>query len=204
MTTVDLYFDVSCVHSYIGFRQLRRALTVIRSDLSDVIVHLLPLLVAPEAPIGDYEPIQDVHRRDLGPAWRSMEEAMAKRGAIAGAPINFSRTKFTSTIPAHAAIQLVQAQDPRGAEGLVDELFHAYFMEGAMISDLDWLAGFCSRLGYVTPTLTSTEGEKVRKQVRHAHIKRITSAPTLMFPDGYKLTGAQGREGYAAALRDHI
>lgn len=201
--TLDLYVDVACVHSYMGFRQLRRALTDTRSTQDDVILHIRPLLVAPDAPIGDYEPIQDVHRRDLGAAWRSMEESMAQRGASAGAPMNFSDVKFTSTIPAHVAVQQLQEKDPRSSEELLDHLFHAYFVGGAMISDIDWLAEFCLRHEYSAPTFVPPAVEQVRKQAKNARLRGVTSAPTLVFPDGYRVTGARSQEQYASALRVH-
>lgn len=203
MTTIDLYADVACVHSYLGYSQLRRALSQVRARQVVVDVRVQPFLIVPTEPIGEYESLQDRHRRMFGPSWRETETQMEHRGASVGAPINFGKVKFTSTILAHAAIQQVQAVSLRHGETLLARLFVAYFADGSLISDTNWLRSLCSDEGLQTPTLTNDEYNRVLGLDQKARQNGISVAPTLQFPDGYRIVGARSTEEYEGALTTH-
>lgn len=198
--TLDLYADIACVHSYLGFQQLRIALKTARARGQSITVRMQPLLIAPDAPIGASEPLQQVHRRDLGPNWRALEEGMAARGVRAGAPMNFDRVRFTSTVPALAAIQQTQDHDARQAEELTAALFHAYFVAGDLVSDLDWLDAFCRERGMPRVTIDNDALERVKAASHDARAHGINSAPTLALPDGRLVAGARAQGVYASLI----
>lgn len=203
MSSLALYADVACVHSYLGFTQLRRALGDARRDGRHIELRLHPLLVAPDAPVGRGEPLQDVHSRDLGLQWRSMESAMTCKGKAAGAPMDFKRVQFTSTIPAHVVVQQAQRQAMRYGEEVLASLFGAYFVSGALISDTGWLTEHCRRHGFPEPVFTPAEYARVTDQVDQAHQNGITTAPTLLSSEGKILTGARSQADYASFLREN-
>lgn len=202
MTDLDLklYVDVMCAHSHLAYSQLRAALADIRAAGHTVTLHVRPLLIVPDAPIGAYEPLREVHRRVFGPNSLSTEHAMTQRATSAGVPIHYERAQFTSTIPALAAILQAQDHDPNLGEELLAALFRAYFVDGAVISDLDWLASSCARHGVLGLEFTTDQLDRVREASRNARRHGINSAPTLQLPGGDLIVGGRERGEYASLI----
>lgn len=198
--TLNLYVDVMCAHSYLAYPQLRAALRDVRAAGSTVTVNIRPLLIAPDAPLDTSEPLRDVHRRLFGESSRSSEEDMTRRAAASDVPLHYERARFTSTIPAHAAIRQAQEQDPRLGEELLSGLFQAYFADGAVISDLDWLSSFGSAHGLSGLQFTAEQFDRVREASQDARRLGIHSAPTLQLPDGNLIVGGRQRHEYAALI----
>lgn len=206
MTDLDvkLYVDVMCAHSYLAYPQLRAALADIRAAGRTVTLHIQPLLIVPDAPINAHEPLREVHRRVFGPNSLSTEHAMTRRAAAAGVPIHYERAQFTSTIPALAAILQAQDRDPKLGEELLAALFHAYFVDGAVISDLDWLTNFCAEYGISGLEFTTDQLDRVREASQNARRHGIDSAPTLQLPDGDLVVGGRQRQEYSALIEHGV
>lgn len=192
------YFDVSCVHSYLGFTQLIRTLLGMRGVGRDANLDLRPLLIAPDAPVDRSVPLQEVHRRDFGPNWSDMEAAMSKRAEAAETPINFDRVQFTSTVAAHVAVQHVQSLSHQKAQEFLGALFRAYFVDGELVSNVAWLRKLVQSHGLPEPTFSFEEQSGIQREVDNAHSEGIRTAPTMVVPDGSRFTGALSQAEYAA------
>lgn len=206
MTDIDLnlYVDVMCAHSYLAYPQLRAALGDLRAAGCSITLHVQPLLIVPDAPINIHEPLREVHRRIFGPDSLSTEHAMTRRAAAAGVPIHYERAQFTSTIPALAAILQAQDRAPKLGEELLAALFHAYFVDGAVISDLDWLTAFCSGHGVSGLEFTTDQLDRVREASQNARRHGINSAPTLRLPNGDLIVGGRQRQEYSALIENGV
>ncbi|YAL81810.1 DsbA family oxidoreductase [Dermacoccaceae bacterium W4C1] len=204
MTDLDLFVDVMCVHSHLAYPQLRAALDDVRLQGNTVGVRIHPLLIVPGAPVDHVEPLQKVHQRQFGPDWASMEQAMTRRAAAAGVLIRFETVQFTSTAPALSAVLQAQERDARLGEELLADLFDAYFAQGALISDLDWLASFCSQRGLRGLDLSEEQFDVVREASERARREGIAGAPTLRLPNGRLITGARSRQEYLALLQSVV
>lgn len=200
---LKLYVDVMCAHSYLAYPQLRAALADLRAAGRTVTLHIEPLLIVPDAPINAHEPLREVHRRIFGPNSLATEHAMTQRATAASLPIHYERAQFTSTIPALAAILQAQGRDPKLGEELLAALFHAYFVDGAVISDLDWLTNFCGEHEVPGLVFTTDQLGRVREANQDARRDGINSAPTLQLPDGDLIVGDRQRQEYAARI-EHV
>ncbi|WP_392426040.1 DsbA family protein [Barrientosiimonas humi] len=199
-TSLNLYVDVMCAHSYLAYPGLRAALSDRRAAGHRVTLHIHPLLIAPDAPTNASEPLPDVHRRLFGPSSRSNEQAMTQRATAAGIPLHYERAQFTSTIPALSAILQAQDRDPVLGEELLAGLFRAYFADGAVISDLGWLTSFCGDYGVAGLDFSTEQLDRVREASQNARSNGINSAPTLQLPSGDLIVGGREQQEYSALI----
>ena len=183
-----------CVHSYVGFARLLRAVRRHRAGGGEAETVLRPFQLRPEAsPAG--EPLFEVHRRDRGEAAARAIASDTSLGAADGLELNLGRAVFTSTFEAHRLLAQASAQG-RG-ETMAGLLFRAYFTDGLHIADRAVLDRLAAEAGVVTSDDGAAELRAELDRVRRLGIR---SVPVFRFEGGPVLEGEQSEEALLAAL----
>jgi predicted DsbA family dithiol-disulfide isomerase len=191
---IDMIFDPSCPWCYIGKRQLQAAVAL-RPDIAP---HLRwwPFLLHTDVPAGGVDR-QAYLCRKYGSEGRlkRMQAAIIEVGAGVGIGFAFERIRRTpNTLLAH---RLIRFADGRGmADPVLEAVFHAYFVEGRDIGDLQVLIGVAAAAGFdargIRAFLASGgEREGVLIANERAHRLGINGVPTFVFDRRMVICGAQ-------------
>jgi predicted DsbA family dithiol-disulfide isomerase len=194
MMHIDIVSDVACPWCYIGKRRLERALArrpglaVTRSWRAFQLNPGLPLEGVPQAL---YLAAKFGGAREAG----RVHAGLSAAGRGEGIDFNFERiARAPNTLQAHRLIRFAGADD-----ALVEALFHAYFLEGRDLGDVDTLAAIAVRTGFdgaaVRRYLAGEAGiEDVRAEDHWARRLGIHAVPCFVFDRGYAISGAQEPE----------
>jgi predicted DsbA family dithiol-disulfide isomerase len=195
--TVEVVFDLVCPWCFLGIRRLRRMLRS-RPDVSAELIWR-PFLLNPDlAPQG--VPRQEYLVRKFGGEERArrLHGTIAELGRAEGLDFRFDRIRrVPHSLDAH---RLVRWAGRFGlADGLVDALFEAYFMDGADIGDAAVLAGIAGRLGLDAAAArrflaTVAEVEAVHADNLRAHRLGINGVPCFVVAGRHAIAGAQEPE----------
>jgi predicted DsbA family dithiol-disulfide isomerase len=199
---VDVWSDVVCPFCYIGSVQLDQAIEQFEHDV-DVTYHAFEL--DPEAPASSDEALDEIlaakYHMPVERA-RTMNARLAAQGAQLGLALSFETVRRANSFDAHRLIDLATTQG-RGA-AMRERLFRAYFTEGRLISDHDTLNALADELG-VTGAPDLWEGESfvdsVRDDEREARDLGLSGVPAFVLDRRLLVSGAQGAEAIANALR---
>lgn len=209
---IDVVSDVVCPWCFVGKAQLARAIDRLRSERPEVVFQVAwhPYLLNPDTPReGEaYRPF--LERKFGGPAaveavWQRVREAGARAG------VDFAFEKIATrpnTLDAH---RLIRWQGGRGDAGpLVDALFAAHFQRGQDIGDAATLAGIAAAATGVAAAdvlawlHTDAERAAVIDEVEVAARLGVRSVPCFILGRRLSVSGAQGDEALAAALREAL
>jgi predicted DsbA family dithiol-disulfide isomerase len=194
---IDIVSDVVCPWCYIGKRRLERALArrprlvVTRSWRA---FQLNPDLPSEGVPHAAYLAAKYGNSHNAGRAYA----ALATAGRGAGIDFAFDRIgRAPNTLRAHRLVRFAAAES--GADDIVEALFHAYFLEGLDIGDIDVLAAIAGRSGFdrggVRDYLAGEAGtDEVRAEDRRARHLGIHAVPCFVLERGYAISGAQDPE----------
>jgi predicted DsbA family dithiol-disulfide isomerase len=194
---IDIVSDVICPWCYIGKRRLERALArrpeleVTRSWRA---FQLNPGLPSEGVPYPLYLAAKFGSAHNAGRAYAALSAA----GRGEGIDFAFDRIgRAPNTLRAHRLIRF--AADEGAGDGVVEALFHAYFLEGLDIGDIDTLAAIAGRCGFggaaVRGYLAGEAGtEEVRAEDRRARHLGIHAVPCFVLERGYAISGAQEPE----------
>ncbi|MGW1713624.1 DsbA family oxidoreductase [Streptomyces sp. NPDC002156] len=196
---VEFVLDLICVHSYLAFTRLERAVERRRADGARIEVTFLPFRIAPDAP-AQGEPLSDRHRRDFGAEAERMVEHMAAVGAREGLELNFDRAVFVNTFRAHRLLAAAGGQG-RG-EQMAERLFRAYFSDGLNIGDPDTLDRLAAETGVTLVTTGDDEqaGRELTAELARVRGLGVRQVPLIRLDTGATLSGAQSEEIYLQAL----
>jgi predicted DsbA family dithiol-disulfide isomerase len=201
--TIDVVSDVVCPWCYLGKRRLEATLAQRNDIVPDV--RWRPFFLDPTVPregksridyitgkFGSLERIKPAHER------------LVALGKEAGIDFHFSDIeKQPNTLDAHRLIGWASAAGK--ADGLVENLFADFFVNGADMTDRGVLADLAARAGLDRDTVAADlESDKdedlVRRQAQAASASGIGGVPFFVFGNKVAVAGAQDPEVLSAAI----
>ncbi|MBS5951621.1 MAG: DsbA family oxidoreductase [Clostridium sp.] len=202
---VEIWSDIFCPFCYIGKRRFENALKNF-SDKDDVEVIYRSFELNPDAPKLNNNNIHEAIAEKYG---MSVEEAKAnndgivRQAASLGLEYNFDTLILTNSLDAHRLIHF--AKDFNKMEEMTEALFKAYFTDSKNISDIDILGDIAKSAGLnKEEAIKFLNSDKYKNEVREDEaLSRnygITSVPTFVFNDKFKVTGAQPEDVFLMAL----
>ncbi|NNN03852.1 MAG: DsbA family oxidoreductase [Acidimicrobiaceae bacterium] len=200
---IEVWSDVICPYCYLGHAQLEAALQQFaHSDQVTVIPRAFELdsttgrdgkLSARDLVASKYglplEQVDQNHQR-LGHSAKEL-----------GLPWNIDDARPTNTFDAHRLIELAR-ESGREIEA-TQRLHQAYFVEGALVSDLDTLVEIAREMQLIQPDRLRDPvagAEQVRTDEERARTLGIRGVPAFVFNDRYVLSGAQGVPALLSAI----
>jgi predicted DsbA family dithiol-disulfide isomerase len=204
---VLIFSDVVDPWCYLGVTRFERAAalhTIITGEAVEISLRAYQL--DPDAPPGAV-PAVEVYEAKFG----SREEAEAEirtieaAGKITGIDFNFTEAVRGNTFDAHRMLTWAEAAGSGVQRDLAQELWRAYFLEGADISDHDTLAARAGIVGLdidrADEILAGDEfADEVRTQLETAYELGISSVPMIVIDGKYAIQGAQSQDDYVQAL----
>lgn len=202
---VEIWSDIFCPFCYIGKRRFENALKSF-SDKDDVEIIYRSFESNPDAPKVNNNNIHEAIAEKYG---MSVEEAKAnndgivRQAASLGLEYNFDTLILTNSLDAHRLIHF--AKDFNKMEEMTEALFKAYFTDSKNISDIDILGDIAKSAGLnKEEAIKFLNSDKYKNEVREDEaLSRnygITSVPTFVFNDKFKVTGAQPEDVFLMAL----
>lgn len=194
---IDIISDVACPWCFIGKRRLARALAQ-RPDIATTLSWRAFQLNPDLPPEGIPRDIFIAAKfGGIGQAVRSYA-AIAAAGRAEGIDFAFERIqRIPNTLNAHRLIQLAAGEGR--ADGVVEALLGAYFLEGVDIGEIESLAIVAERAGIDSRrALAYLAGDAGRAEVleeeRRARRLGIHAVPCYVIERGYAIAGAQEPE----------
>ena len=193
---IEVWSDVACPWCWVGKRNLEAAT---RGLETPVRVAWRAFELDPAAPPSPPEAADYVGRiaKKYGVPRAHAEGTLARlcdAGSEAGIEFRFDRIKPGNTFDAHRLLHLASL---RGRQNeLKEELFQAYFVHGAPISDRGVLAETALAVGLDDDEIrrvldSDTYTHEVRRDENRAHKLGIGGVPCFVFGRRYALSGAQ-------------
>jgi predicted DsbA family dithiol-disulfide isomerase len=202
LLTVDVWSDVVCPFCYLGSRQLAQAIEIFAHPV-EVIHHAFEL--DPHAPASVNETLEELLATKYGmPVERAqaINQRLAGQAREAGLTFAFATVRPANSFDAHRLIALAAAQGL--ADAMTTRLFRSYFSDGLLISDRETLGTLADQVGVRgAHELWSSEAfvEEVRRDEVDAHSLGINGVPAFLIDERVMVSGAQGVESIAEALR---
>ncbi|MGG7058848.1 DsbA family oxidoreductase [Clostridium tertium] len=206
---VEIWSDIFCPFCYIGKRRFENALKNF-SDKDDVEVIYRSFELNPDAPKVNNNSIHEAIAEKYG---MSVEEAklnndgIVRQAASLGLEYNFDTLILTNSLDAHRLIHF--AKDFNNMQEMTEALFKAYFTDSKNISDIDVLVDIADSIGLdKEEAIRFLNSDKYKNEVREDELLArkygITSVPTFIFNDKFKVTGAQSEDVFLLALNKAI
>jgi len=187
---VDFTYDVICVHSYLGFTRLQRALaTGGRAE-----IRYLPYELAPGAST-DGMPLLDALAQTFGAAAVAHTVQFAAMAAAEGITLDYTAAIATGTFEAHRLIAAAAEQDCGAA--MLDRLFRAHFADGLNIGDAETLTRLAAEIGVTGPW---PEADTLRAELDRVRRHTPSGVPVVTINGAVTLTGSYSEAAYAKAL----
>lgn len=204
---VEIFSDVVCPWCYIGKTRFQRALD--RLGPVDITVTYSPFQLDPTAPTGPGTPVLEAYAKKFGGPERAQAilEHVSSTAAADGLHFAMDRALRANTASAHRLLLAALAADSPTLQGnLYDQLFRAYFSEGADIGDHAVLVEIAVRAG-MTESMArealSQEaiGALLETQLARAAHLGVTAVPTFVIDGKWSIPGAQDVEFFERTLR---
>ncbi|GAB3764929.1 DsbA family oxidoreductase [Ramlibacter monticola] len=200
---IDVYVELICPWCLIGKRNLARALQQLAASDPDVRVavqwHAVQLI--PQVPAEGW-PFAEFYLKRLGsPEAVLARQAQVKAAAAqAGVEVDFARiARFPNTTLAHALLALA-AQQPVGADAMLERLFAAYFQRGEDIGDRDTLLAVARELGVAADAARNA----LATANAPAPADGVSGVPLFVFDGQFSVSGAQPPEVLLSAIRHTV
>jgi predicted DsbA family dithiol-disulfide isomerase len=204
---IEIWSDIACPWCYVGKRRLAAALA--RFEHADEVnVTWRSFELDPSAPL---------ERPGEGAAHlaekygMSVEQARASQAGLAetaagdGIEMRFDIQRMGRTFDAHRLVHLAAEHGLQDA--MKERLMHAYFSEGALMSDHETLVALAAQTGldpdHARTTLSGDRfAEEVRADEHDAQRLGISSVPTFVIDRAIGVSGAQPPEQLLAFLQE--
>jgi len=200
---IDIYSDIVCPWCYVGKRRLERALTSVGSD-----IHVIwrPFQLNPTMPSDGMDRTTYLKAK-FGSleAFGRMEEQLLAAGTDEQIPFAFEKIQLTpNTFAAHRLVWHAAQQGKQ--DGVVENLFRAYFLEGNNIGDLKILTHVAAEAGLDrTETESFLASDKGAAEVKgeEAVGRRlgIRGVPYFILNGTISISGAQPPDIFVSALQ---
>jgi len=203
MITVDVWSDVACPWCYLGKRRLEAAIEASGEDVQ-VVWHSFQL--DPTIPQGQHTPHAEALAKKFNAAPEQIAQAnqrLIDLGAAEGLEYNFGLYMSSNTRDAHRVIHF--AQERGLGNEMKDRLMRAQFTEGAIVDDLDVLAGLSAEVGLDADEVramlaTEKYDDAVQADIDEAAALGATGVPFFVFDRKFAISGAQPVETFSEAL----
>lgn len=203
---ITIWSDFVCPFCYIGATHLEKALENFE-HADEVEIEYKSYQLEPGA---EYEPektyVQAMMDRKNASEEQivQMTEQITQMAEQAGLNYNFEDMKLTDTFPAHRVFQYAKTEGKGYA--FFDELYQAYFLEGALIDDVDLLVQIGTTVGLEEARLReilANEKEfdaEVVNDIFEASQIGVQGVPFFVFNNKYAVSGAQPVEAFEQVL----
>ncbi len=204
---IDIVSDIVCPWCVIGFRNLKKAMEELKTELSFEICWK-PYELHPEIPQEGYDKKLYMQQKFGSSNGRSPYNEIIKIGESIGFEFNFSKTeRIPNTFMAHRL--LWKAEQYNLQTELSETLFKAYFTDGLNIGSKDILSDLCESIGMnkeeIMNFLESEEGGQETADLEMDFIeKSIGAVPTYFINNKYIIQGGQEPETFVSFLRKII
>jgi predicted DsbA family dithiol-disulfide isomerase len=205
--TIDVISDVVCPWCFIGRRRLGAALELLAVQAP----HLRPSVSWHPFQLNPDLPREGIDRRayleaKFGGVQRAagIYERVRAVGKSVGIDFAFEKiARQPNTLDAHRLVAWAQAQGD--AEGVVERLFRAYFLEGRRIGEADVLAAIAGEAGLSAAAarayLASDEGvDTIAAMDRRVQELGVSGVPFFIFDSKLAVSGAQEPDTLLAAM----
>lgn len=202
LLTVDVWSDVVCPFCYLGTRQLAEAIDHFEHRV-EVIPHAFEL--DPHAPASSEESLDELLSKKYQMPVEHAQAAhrrLQAQGQQLDIDFSFATVRPANSFDAHRLIALAATQGQ--ANAMSTRLFHSYFSDGLLISDRTTLNTLADRVGVSdAPNLWTSNAfmQEVRKDEVDAHSLGINGVPAFLIDQRVMVSGAQGADTLADALR---
>lgn len=204
---IDIISDVVCPWCYLGQKRLSLALEEVAGEISANIAWK-PYQLEPNAPPEGFD-VMDYLSRKIGgeERVRQSHEMLTRMGAEIGLPFAFDKTTvFPNTLDAHRLLHWAGQIDAATQDRVAHALFTANFVEGRNVGDPEVLAEIATACGMHAATVRERLATDVDRDVIHTEIARaqqmgVSGVPFFIIEGKYAVSGAQGVEVFANALR---
>ncbi|HJM15782.1 MAG TPA: DsbA family oxidoreductase [SAR86 cluster bacterium] len=204
---IDIVSDVVCPWCVIGFRNLKKAMEELKSEL-DFEISWKPYELHPEIPQEGYDKKLYMQQKFGSAGGKSRYDEITKIGESLNFNFNFSKTeRIPNTFMAHRL--LWKSEEYNLQTELSEALFTAYFTDGLDIGSKEILAEISESLGMnkneILNFLDSSEGGQETAGLEMNFIeKSIGAVPTYFINDKYIIQGGQEPETFVSFLRKII
>ena len=204
---IDIVSDVVCPWCVIGFRNLKKAMHELQSELNFEI-SWKPYELHPEIPQEGYDKKLYMQQKFGSSNGKSPYNEIIKIGESIDFEFNFSKTeRIPNTFMAHRL--LWKAEQYNLQTELSETLFKAYFTDGLNIGSKKILSELCESIGMnkeeIMTFLESGEGGQEIADLEMEFIeKSIGAVPTYFINDKYIIQGGQEPETFVSFLKKII
>tara|TARA_Y100001936_G_scaffold243458_1_gene282338 strand:- start:366 stop:1019 length:654 start_codon:yes stop_codon:yes gene_type:complete len=201
---IDIVSDVVCPWCVIGFRNLKKAMEELTSEL-EFEISWKPYELHPEIPQEGYDKKLYMQQKFGSAGGKSRYDEITKIGESLDFNFNFSKTdRIPNTFMAHRL--LWKSEEYNLQTELSEALFTAYFTDGLDIGSKEILAEISDSIGMnkdeILNFLNSTEGGQETADLEMNFIeKSIGAVPTYFINDKYIIQGGQEPETFISFLR---
>ena len=201
---IDIVSDIVCPWCVIGFRNLKKAMEELNSELNFEI-SWKPYELHPEIPKEGYNKNLYMQQKFGSSGGKSRYDEIAKIGESLNFNFNFSKTeRIPNTFMAHRL--LWKSEEYNLQTELSEALFSAYFTDGLDIGSKEILAQISKSVGMnkdeTLKFLDSKEGGQETADLEMNFIeKSIGAVPTYFINDKYIIQGGQEPETFVSFLK---
>ena len=201
---IDIVSDIVCPWCVIGFKNLKKAMHELQTELNFEI-SWKPYELHPEIPQEGYDKKLYMQQKFGSSSGMSPYNEITKIGESVGFEFNFSKTeRIPNTFMAHRL--LWKAEQYNLQTELSEALFRAYFSDGLNIGSKKILAEVSESVGLekeeIISFLDSNEGGQEIADLEMNFIeKSIGAVPTYFINDKYIIQGGQEPETFVSFLK---
>lgn len=203
LVSVAFFADLSCPWCYVGWEGLKRAAAAQRDKVA-LQLAWRTFMLQPDTPREGADRKAYLAARFDSDRLRAAHEALQSAAAELGAPLDLdAATRIPNTTDAHRLVHWAGGQGV--AEGVIDALFRAYFVDGRDIGDRDALVAIGESAGLdPIETRQRLESDLDRERMRSFHDVAtqigVQGVPVAVFNRKIPVMGAQGVEAYTRAI----
>ena len=204
---IDIVSDIVCPWCVIGFRNLKKAMEELKSEL-DFEISWKPYELHPEIPKEGYNKNLYMQQKFGSSGGKSRYDEITKIGESLNFNFNFSKAeRIPNTFMAHRL--LWKSEEYNLQTELSEALFSAYFTDGLDIGSKEILSQISKSVGMnkdeTLKFLDSKEGGQETADLEMNFIeKSIGAVPTYFINDKYIIQGGQEPETFISFLRKII
>lgn len=204
---IDIISDVVCPWCYLGQKRLHLAIESLAGEIETSITWK-PYQLEPNAPKEGFEAF-DYLARKIGGAERVKQshEMLTNLGAEIGLPFAFEKaTRLPNTLDAHRLLHWAGQIDAATQDKVAHALFTANFVEGRNVGDHAVLAEIATAAGMDGTVIaqklaTDEDRDTIRNEIANAQRMGVSGVPFFVIEGKYAISGAQGVEVFANALK---
>lgn len=204
---ITVWADFVCPFCYVGIKNLEQALKDKGYKREEIDFEYKSFQLAPDATYVSGQTYKEMLMAKENAKAADVDVMLAQisvMAELAGLPLNNERMKLTDTFPAHRLFQYAK-EEGQGYE-YFEKLYDAFFVQGALISDADFLISVANELDLDPERAAAIindpaeYAEEVVREIQSAAGVGAEGVPFFIFNDKYGLSGAQLPEIFEQVL----